>query len=93
MISGQEAWGLPTIDTYGTGECLPLARGCSKYGTLHVNDDLCLTEVVDETDQPVPAGQRGNAILVTNLFNHVQPFIRFKVNDMVTVSEEPCPCA
>ena len=88
----REVWDLPVIDTYGTGECLPLARGCSAHGNLHVNEDLALMEVVDENYDPVPDGTQGNSVLVTNLFNKAQPFIRYQVSDMVTLSETPCPC-
>ncbi len=88
----EDVWGLPVIDTYGTGECLALARGCSSHGNLHVNDDMALMEVVDDELRPVEPGTQGTSILVTNLFNHVQPFIRFQVSDMVTVSPDPCPC-
>ncbi len=88
----RETWDLPVIDTYGTGECLPLARGCSTHGNMHVNEDMVHIDVVDEGLDPVPAGTQGRSMLVTNLFNHAQPFIRYQVSDMVTVSPEPCPC-
>jgi len=88
----EEVWGLPVVDTYGTGECLPLARGCSAHGNLHVNEDLAVLEVVDDDFQPVPVGTQGRNVLVTNLFNKAQPFIRYQVSDMVTVAPEPCPC-
>ena len=29
---------------------------------------------------------------MTNLFNPVQPLIRFEVTDLVAVDPEPCPC-
>ena len=88
----EEVWGLPVVDTYGTGECLPLARGCSQHGHLHLNEDLAVMEVVDDDYQPVPPGTQGRSVLVTNLFNKAQPFIRYQVSDMVTVHPEPCPC-
>jgi len=88
----RDAWGMPVIDTYGTGECLPLARGCGSHGRLHVNDDLALMEVVDENLEPVPPGVQGRHVLVSNLFNTAQPFLRYRVDDLVTLSPEPCPC-
>lgn len=88
----RETWDLPVIDTYGTGECLPLARGCSTHGNMHVNEDMVHIDVVDDDLNPVPAGTQGRSMLVTNLFNHAQPFIRYQVSDMVTISPEPCPC-
>lgn len=88
----REAWGLPVIDTYGTGECLPLARGCASHGRLHVNDDMALLEVVDEDLRPVPPGVQGRSVLVSNLFGTAQPFIRYRIDDLVTLSTVPCPC-
>jgi len=88
----KEVWGLPVVDTYGTGECLPLARGCSQHGNLHINEDLALAEVVDDDYQPVPDGAQGRSVLVSNLFNKAMPFLRYQVSDMVTIDPEPCPC-
>jgi phenylacetate-coenzyme A ligase PaaK-like adenylate-forming protein len=34
----------------------------------------------------------GSRLLVTNLFNRVQPLIRFEVTDLIAVEPEPCPC-
>jgi phenylacetate-coenzyme A ligase PaaK-like adenylate-forming protein len=40
----------------------------------------------------VPAGQPGSRLLVTNLYNLVQPLLRLEVTDLVTVDPDPCPC-
>lgn len=37
-------------------------------------------------------GERGARLLVTNLFNRVQPLIRFELPDVITIDPEPCPC-
>jgi phenylacetate-coenzyme A ligase PaaK-like adenylate-forming protein len=34
----------------------------------------------------------GSRLLLTNLFNCVQPLIRFEIADMVSLDPEPCPC-
>jgi phenylacetate-coenzyme A ligase PaaK-like adenylate-forming protein len=31
-------------------------------------------------------------VLLTNLANHIQPFIRYEVNDIVVMATEPCEC-
>jgi phenylacetate-coenzyme A ligase PaaK-like adenylate-forming protein len=49
-------------------------------------------EVVDEHNRPVPNGQRGAKVLLTNLANRVQPIIRYEVGDVVTMATEPCSC-
>jgi phenylacetate-coenzyme A ligase PaaK-like adenylate-forming protein len=40
----------------------------------------------------VPDGQPGAKVLVTNLYNLVQPMIRYEIGDTVTMSPTPCPC-
>lgn len=86
----ERAFGAPILDHYGTGECLQLADGCPHCGHLHVNDDWAILESVDENNVPVPAGVVGEKILVTNLANHTQPFIRYEVADRVSLSPELC---
>ncbi|MFO0792259.1 MAG: AMP-binding protein [Pirellulales bacterium] len=88
----EKIFGAPVLDDYGMGECLFLTNGCSTSGGMHVNADWALLEVVDENNQPVPNGEKGAKVLVTNLANHVQPIIRYEVGDFVTMATEPCQC-
>jgi phenylacetate-CoA ligase len=57
-----------------------------------VFEDLCIVEVVDSSNRPVPSGTRGNKILFTNLFSSTLPLIRYEISDLVELSPEPCPC-
>jgi len=59
---------------------------------IHLPDDLCLFEAVDAQGRPIPPGHPSQRVLVTNLYNHTQPLIRFEVTDEVTLIERPCPC-
>lgn len=88
----KEAWGLDIQDTYGTSECFIMARSCDRFDRMHVMNDLCIFEVVDRHHNPVPDGQMGEKVLVTNLFNYTQPFIRYEVSDVTGYSTEPCDC-
>jgi phenylacetate-coenzyme A ligase PaaK-like adenylate-forming protein len=63
-----------------------------EHGSKHLVEELAIVENVDEDGRPVPDGERGAKLLLTNLYNHVQPLIRFEVNDVVTIDPEPCPC-
>jgi phenylacetate-CoA ligase len=85
-------FGAPVLDTYSMGECLFLTNGCSKTGGMHVNADWAIVEVVDENNQPVPPGEKGAKVLVTNLANYIQPFIRYEIGDIVTMASESCGC-
>ncbi len=88
----REAWGVNIQDTYGTAECLVMARSCKRAQRMHVMDDMCILEVVDRHNNPVPAGQVGEKVLVTNLFNYVQPFIRYEISDVTGYATEACDC-
>ncbi len=76
---------------YGASELPVIAYDCGKGG-LHVNLDWVIFEPVDETFQPVSPGQASQKLLITNLANRVQPFIRYEMGDSVTVNPEPCGC-
>ena len=88
----EKAFGVPLPDHYAVGECLLLANGCQAGSGAHINADWAILEVVDDNYRPVPPGQLGKKILVTNLANSVQPFIRYEVGDQVSIAEGICHC-
>jgi len=74
---------------------------CTEGGTLacecrnqhfHVNDDWVILETVDKEGNPVPDGVQSDKLLITNLFNYTQPFIRYEITDRVIMHREPCGC-
>ncbi len=74
---------------------------CTEGGTIacecterhfHINDDWVMIEPVDEKNQPVPDGIRSDKILLTNLFNYTQPYIRYEITDRVVMHHSPCAC-
>ncbi|MHA1522495.1 MAG: F390 synthetase-related protein, partial [Promethearchaeota archaeon] len=67
-----------------------LAQSCSA-GRLHINEDLSIIEVVDENENPVPPGTPGH-VIVTDLVKRTTPIIRYRLNDILTLDPEPCPC-
>ena len=79
-------------DEYALGECLVLSSGCVAGRGAHVNADLAILEVVDDRNRPVPPGTEGSKVLMTNLYNRVQPFIRYEVDDRITMAVAPCAC-
>ncbi|MCC6498201.1 MAG: phenylacetate--CoA ligase family protein [Propionibacteriaceae bacterium] len=87
----EAAFGCRAYTSYACTEAGPIASECA-HRRLHVNDDWVVVEPVDDDYRPVPPGTTSAKILVTNLFNRSQPFIRYEVTDRVTVHDEPCPC-
>jgi phenylacetate-coenzyme A ligase PaaK-like adenylate-forming protein len=86
------AFGLHVLNNYATGECPFLTNGCPTDEGAHVNADWSILEVVDDDYNPVPDGQPGRKVLLTNLANRVQPIIRYEIGDIVTMAAEPCRC-
>jgi phenylacetate-CoA ligase len=87
----QDAFGVPPFDAYGCTEGL-WGSECEHHQGIHLFEDTTLIENVDHDGQPVPAGQPGARLLVTNLYNLVQPLLRLEVTDLVTLDPDPCPC-
>ncbi len=86
------AWGVDLFDCYGLTETLVIAWECREHRGLHIDEDAVVMEVVDEADRVLHHGVLGDSVLVTNLFNHTLPIIRYRVTDRMAISDEPCPC-
>jgi phenylacetate-CoA ligase len=79
------------VETYAATECVHMASSCV-HGVLHLNDDACILEPVDDDDRPVPPGAVASRALVTNLLNVTQPLVRYVLTDQIEVLSEPCAC-
>lgn len=88
----EAAFGCPLLNNYATGECPFLTNGCPTHEGAHLNADWAILEVVDDQYRPVPPGTPGQKVLLTNLANRVQPFIRYEIGDVVTMAATPCGC-
>jgi phenylacetate-CoA ligase len=86
------AWGRTPFDCYGASEAGIVASECDRHAGLHLFEEQVQLEVVDDDYRPVSPGEPGSRLLLTNLFNRTQPLIRYELNDLLTVSPDPCPC-
>lgn len=80
-----------TITNYACTECAEIGHMC-KEGYYHINDDWIIVEPVDKDNHSVPEGELSDKILVTNLFNYTQPFIRYEINDRCKIHYGTCDC-
>ncbi len=87
----ERAFGGRVAGDYGASEFLNIAFECEK-GELHVNSDWVILEPVDEHGRHVPPGHPSATVLLTNLANRVQPFIRYELGDSVTLVAGHCGC-
>jgi phenylacetate-coenzyme A ligase PaaK-like adenylate-forming protein len=79
------------IESYSSTECSSMGIYC-ELGQLHWNEDACHIQSIAEDGTPVSAGTFGDAILVTNFYNRVQPIVRYRVEDRLRIVQQPCPC-
>jgi putative adenylate-forming enzyme len=86
------AFGRTPFNGYAATEAGYIAFECDRHAGLHVFEDQVQIEVVDDDHRPVPAGEPGSRLLLTNLVNRTQPLIRYELDDLVTAAREPCPC-
>ena len=86
-----EKFGCYVQTHYSCTEAGEIACECSE-GHLHVNEDWVIVEPVNKDNQPVGFGVRSDKVLITNLANYIQPFIRYELTDRIIVHDEPCRC-
>ncbi|HEX8360779.1 MAG TPA: hypothetical protein VF613_11745 [Longimicrobium sp.] len=70
----EEAFGCPVLEFYGSVELGAIAQ-TDPHGDLLLNDDMYVVETL-------PTGEA----VVTDLFSHAYPFLRFKLGDVVKVA-------
>lgn len=87
----ESAFGARTRSLYGSTECYFLSTGCAEHW-YHVNADWAVLEPVDADHRPVPPGEPSHTVLISNLANRVQPFLRYDLGDSVVLRPDPCPC-
>ena len=78
-----DAFGMPLINQFASTEGLV---GHSEPGgeLISFASDMCITELVDQDNQPVPDGTPSAKVLLTNLYNHTWPLIRYELTDRFT---------
>jgi phenylacetate-CoA ligase len=78
-----KAFGAPVFNTFATTEGL-IGSSEPDDPVITLATDSCIVELVDAADRPVLPGTASAKVLVTNLFNHLQPLIRYELNDSFT---------
>ena len=80
----ERTFGAPVVQIYQGAEGF-LGSTC-RCGNLHLNEDVVHVEPLgDPAAGPVQ-------VLVTDLYRRTQPMIRYRMDDFLELSDEPCPC-
>lgn len=94
MRNRMQDWlGIRAYDIWGTSELSgPMFTECTEQKGFHVWSDMAFTEVIDpRTEEPVAPGEKGE-LTVTILKKEALPMIRFRIGDITSMDDSPCPC-
>lgn len=86
----ETAFQAPVHDHYGCQEFGLIASQCRASGLYHICDDSVILEVLKD-GRPAREGERGEAV-VTGLHLRAMPFIRYSLEDLVTIGPATCSC-
>jgi phenylacetate-CoA ligase len=85
-----QGFGAPSFNFYGSHEYNLLASECPRGGRYHVTEWNVILEVFRDGRRAGP-GEEGE-VVATALHSYTMPFIRFRLNDLVTLGDTPCSC-
>jgi phenylacetate-CoA ligase len=84
----KKAFGCNIVSLYSNEECGMLALECVENKEFHVNSASYHVELLKmDSDDPVSVGEPGR-IVVTDLFNHAMPLIRYDTGDIAVWKKE-----
>jgi phenylacetate-CoA ligase len=85
------SWGVETFVWTSTGD-VTWAWECREHDGCHAWEDSVLLEAVDpDGSAPVAEGELGE-LVATSLDNPVTPMVRFRSDDIIRMTTQPCGC-
>jgi phenylacetate-CoA ligase len=85
-------WRIKAYDNFGSVETGAPTFECAEQLGYHINEDAYIFEILDrDTLIPVEA-KRDGVVVVTSLFKEAAPVIRYNLEDISSISDDPCPC-
>ncbi|MEW6035042.1 MAG: hypothetical protein AB1529_00375 [Candidatus Micrarchaeota archaeon] len=85
----RSSFGCDLRNYYGMNESWGVGWECEK-GSMHINSDSVIMEVVDKKGRQVKGGRQGELVL-TSLWRYSMPFIRYRTGDMGAIGGS-CAC-
>ncbi len=86
-----EAWGIELFEHGNVGDVTGSFE-CVEHDGLHMWEDTVLVEGVDVEGAGPGAPEVRTELVASALQNHVAPLIRFRSDDIVRLTFEPCRC-
>lgn len=89
----EELWNVPFMNSFGSGDQMWMMYSCPHSKEFfHAPEDQFIIEILDtESGEPVEQGEVGQ-LVVSNLRDRANPYIRYFTEDLVEYTREPCDC-
>jgi phenylacetate-CoA ligase len=87
----ESAFACSVTDRYGSEEVALIACECERHQGLHLNIEHLYIEFLREDGIVAEPGEEG-AIVITDLYNHGMPFIRYRIEDVGVPTDRCCAC-
>ncbi len=93
QISIKETWPDANVfNIYGSTEGIVGLNCRANHDEMHLNEDFCIVEPVDENNKPIAKGVLSNKQYITNLYNYTLPLIRYESSDHLRFLNKTCDC-
>ena len=87
----EDEWGLELFLQTGVGD-VGAATECREHDGCHIWEDTAYIEHLEpDGAEPVGDGQRGE-LVATTLVDMIAPLIRYRSDDLVRITRQPCAC-
>ncbi len=87
----ERVFGAPVYDRYGGREVGGVAAECPEHSGLHIFTENVFLELLKDDGTEAAVGEEGE-ILITGLWNHTMPMIRFRIGDRAVRGPDRCAC-
>jgi len=86
-----DAWNIKLFSTYASTEMQTAFTECSECKGGHLQPELLIVELLDDTNKPVAEGQVGE-VTITTLGVEGMPLLRYKTGDLCCYHTDACAC-
>jgi phenylacetate-CoA ligase len=86
-----DAWDIKLFSTYASTEMQTAFTECTECKGGHLQPDLLIVELLDETNKAVAPGEPGE-VTITTLGVEGMPLLRYKTGDICVYDDSPCAC-
>ena len=86
-----DTWDIKLFSTYASTEMQTAFTECTECKGGHLQPDLLIVELLDETNKAVAPGVPGE-VTITTLGVEGMPLLRYKTGDICVYDDSPCAC-